>query len=246
MMKFLNYIVFFVGLFSVASCSDAGKDCFKAAGNIDSIIINVDDFNTIDVYDIFDVALKQGNEYSVKIITNKTLLDNVDVSVDDTLLTITDKNKCYFLRDYDVKIDIVITAPDVKEINFYSASSFKSIGELNYDRFLFRCYGKLASADFTANCSDHLFVSLWNVSGDFYVHGKTLYLSILDHGSAYVHAFDLSAEYISIEQRSTGNVEVYANRKITALLCDIGNIYYKGNPVIDSVITGKGKIIKIE
>jgi hypothetical protein len=228
------------------SCSDASKSCLKAAGELDSIQLDVNSFNTIEVYDIFDVYLQQDSNYSIKIRTNKTLLNNVETIVTDSVLTISDKNKCYFLRDYDLKIEVFITAPDIKEMNFYSASSFRSIGELNYENFLFRCYGKMANADFTANCSDHLFVSLWNVTGDFYVHGKSTYLQILNHGSAYIYAFDLQAKYVKIEQRSTGNVEVSPEIKLTATIADIGNIYYKGNPNIDTIITGKGKIIKIE
>jgi len=234
----------FLAIATLSSCSQASKDCLKSAGEIDSTTFELEKFTIIDVYDIFNVYVKQADNYSIKIKTNSTLLNNVEISLEDTILTITDKNKCYFTRDYNLEINIFITAPNLRKINFYNASTLISQNTLNYERFLFRAYGKLAFCDIDVNCSDHFFLSLWNVSGEFKVTGQCKYFEILNHGTSYIHAYEMDAEYVWVEQKSLGDVEINASKKIFGDIYDIGNIYYIGNPEIDSNIIGTGKFIK--
>ncbi|MBN2663127.1 MAG: DUF2807 domain-containing protein [Bacteroidales bacterium] len=243
-----KYNVFLFLIFSslfIFSCSQASKDCFKSAGDIDSTFINFDYFTVIDVNDIFNVYVEQADYYAIKIKTNSTLLNNVDVTIVDSTITITDKNKCYFSRDYDLDINIYITAPNLREINFYNASTLISINTLSFKRFLFRAYGKLAFCNIDVNCSDHFFLSLWNISGEYTISGQCNFLDILNHGTAKIHTDSLTAKYATIQQRSTGDIKVNVLNKIVGNIYDIGNIYYKGNPEIDSNIIGEGKFIKI-
>lgn len=232
--------------FIISSCSNSSKDCFKSAGEVDSVIFDFGEFSRIDVYDIFNVYIEQNPEYSVKVRTNSSLLNNVSVQLTDSALVIEDNNKCYFLRDYALFIDIIISAPDLSQINFYNASTAISLNQLNYERFLFRAYGKLAFCDLDVNCSDHFFLSLWNVSGDYNVKGKCTFFDILNHGTAFVNAFDLKATYVSVKQRSTGDIKLWAKNKLNAEIFDIGNIYYKGSPTIDSSSYNSGKLIKAD
>lgn len=229
-----------------SSCSQSSKDCFKSAGDIDSSIFNFSYFSVIDVHDIFNIHIEQADYYSVKVKTNSTLLNNIDITLNDNTITIDDNNKCYFSRDYDLEINIYITAPDLKEVNFYNASTLKSINTLSYNRFLFRAYGKLAFCDLDINCSDHFFISLWNVSGEYTVSGNCTYLDILNHGTSKIHTYNLTADYAIVEQRSTGDIEINPSLKIIGQIYDIGNIYYKGNPEIDSSRIGTSKFIKAD
>ncbi len=240
-MKHFFLLIIIFSLF--ISCSDSGKDCFKSAGEIDSLNIEVQDFNIINVSDIFNIYLQKGNEYSVKIRTNSTLLQNVKIEQNDTILSISDQNKCYFSRNKDISIDIFITAPNLREINLYNASTVKSLNTLEYERFMFRAYGKLAFCDLSVDCSDHFFLQLWDITGEYSISGKCTFFDVLDHGKNTIHAYDLSSDYAIIEQRSTGDMELTVNKKLKVELYCIGNVLFRGNPAIDSSIIGQGKII---
>ncbi len=232
-------------VFLLFSCNKPFKDCFKEAGDIDSATYSFSEFNIVNVDDIFEVYLKQDTFFSIKIKTNKTLLSNVKVNETDTAINISDENMCYFARNYDLKINIYITAPDLKEINFYSSSTLYTLDTVNYERFMFRAYGKLAFADIQVNCSDHFFLSLWNVSGKIRVAGNATFFQVLDHGNSYIHAFELYSKFVSVEQRSTADIELTAIKSLKADVFDVGSIYFQGNPKLDTNIYGNGKIIKV-
>ena len=224
----------------ISSCN---KDCLKAAGEKDSLTIDLQVFQEINIYGIFDVYIVQDTFNSVEIITNSTLLKNIEIEQIDSVITIKDNNSCYFVRDSEIKIILKITTTEFRDLNFYNASTFYTDDTLHFENFLFRSYGKLVFADFKINCEDHLFISIWNVSGDVKVEGTCKYLQILNHGSTYINAFDVNTRYATVEQRSTGDTKISVSEKLVAEIFDIGNVYYKGNPEIDTNIYSQGTII---
>ncbi|MBN2891165.1 MAG: DUF2807 domain-containing protein [Bacteroidales bacterium] len=241
-MKTIFFYIFSISFILVFLLNSCENDCLRSAGEIDSITIELDSFSDIHVYDMFNVYVQQADNYSVKIKTNSTLLKNVIVN-NDTALVISDDNKCYFARNSENHIDIFITTPELSHLSFYSASTFYSIDTLKFHRFSFRAFGKLAFADFNVICEDHLFVSMWNVSGNLKVGGECKYFQVLNHGSTYIDAFELNSQFAKIEQRSSGDAKVNVSNELTAEIFDIGNVFYKGNPVIDTIITSSGKLI---
>ncbi len=245
--QLIVYAIFVVTFLSVSiSCKSKIGDCFNASDEIDSVTYDFSNYTTIDVYDIFEVYIKQDSFYRLKVVCNSDLLDDILIEQKDSVIEISDHNTCYFTKLADSSIKVYITAPNLKNVNFYCASSLYSIDTLEYERFLFRAYGKLAFADLTINCSDHFFLSLWDVSGDFKIRGYAKYFESLFHGNAYADAFDLKTEVTKVDHRSTGDIKVSATNKIKVQILDIGNIYYKGNPEIEATITGTGKIIKVD
>lgn len=242
MKKFLPlFFTFSFILFSMMSC----KDIENKDNTLDSVYVTLSEFDTVNVYDVFNVYLKQDSVYSLKILTTSDLIDNVEYSQTGNVLNINDLNKFYFLKSYDKSITLYITAPDLKAINLFSASSLYSIDTLKYNRFLVRAYGYSAFADVTVDCDDHFFLSLWKVTGDYTVSGKCTYLQILNHGTSYIHASNLESQYCYIDQNSTGNAELFANKKLKVIIRDIGNVYYKGNPVIELDRRGEGNLLKM-
>jgi len=236
-------IIFFSIIFTLNFQTSCSKGCLKAAGEIDSNYTEFSKFEYIEIHNIFNVYIKQDTFYSLKIKTNSTLLQNVKVEQNDSTLIISDENTCYFARDYDLHIDLFITAPDLKQLTLCNASTFYSIDTLKYNRFIYKALDKLAFADFNIICSDHLFIELWSVSGKIDVAGKCTFLTILNHGNSYIYGFDLKSDYAEIEQRSTGDIEIFVKNKLKGGVYDIGNILYKGNPILDTITSGRGTII---
>ena len=225
--------------------NSCNSDCLKAVGEIDSAEISLSTFEYLEIYDIFDVHIIQDTLHSLKIVTNSTLLKNIEVVQNDSVVVINDLNKCYFARKDGISIKLYVTCSNLKQLIFYNASTFYSIDTLYFNRFLFRAYNKLAFADFVVSSEDHLFVEMWNIFGDVSVAGKSKYLSIINHGSSYIKAHNLSAMYANVTQRSTGDVTVNVSDKLTAIILDIGNVYYAGNPELDTISRNKGRFIKL-
>ncbi len=240
MKKILFASIVLISILSFYSC----KHCTTLSLKQDSITFKFETFDTVNVYDIFNVYIKQDSFYSIKIKGDENLIKNVQVSKVDKNIEIQDKNTCYFLKLKHSQLNIYITAPDFYFVQLFSASSVYSIDTLHFTRFGIRAYGYYANANVCVDCKDHFFLGIWNSTGNYYIYGKTLFYQVLNHGHAYIHSFDLKSQYADIKQRSTGNVEVFCQKKLDAKIFETGNIIYKGTPEINAVIIGDGRIIK--
>lgn len=80
--------------------------------------------------------------------------------------------------------------------------------------------------------------------GDFELSGEdqdelTIFLS----GVGDVHAFDMRVSSCTINSSGVGNCEVHVLNDLTVEITGVGNVSYKGNPTINSTITGLGQLI---
>jgi hypothetical protein len=240
------YFVCIVIFIVLIGCKSNSSDCFKQIGQIDSInYVFKNSPQNINIYDIFDVILIQDSVFSIKIVTNKTLLDNINVEMNDTALEIKDLNKCYFLRNKNIKHKLYIHAPDLKEMLIMGVVNLITPDTINFTRFLIRVYSEVSFCNININCSEHFFFELWRVTGDFKISGKSTYFAILNHGQAYIDASNFQSNYVYIEQRSSGDIKISVSDFLSANIFDIGNVYYIGNPILKVSEYCKGKAIKL-
>lgn len=209
-------------------------ECTKRAGDIDSLEIELENFKTIEIYNKLRVVIKQDSINKIVVSGGENLIENFYAEVSDSTLKIGETNGCNFTRSYDNEIVATIHTSELKEVFVYGPSILQSAERLDIDRLLIRVYGRVGNVDLDVNC-DHFFMEFWQATGDANISGKTHFFHVLNHGQAYVRAYELEADYVEVEHRSTGNVETKANKKISAILVDIGNVIYEGNPEINII-----------
>ena len=244
--KYILFSIIISYLFLLFSCQKS-QDCLQRPGEIDSIEYELDAFNVIDIYNHFNVYIKQDTVEKIVVVGNKNIINLFSFDVVDSCLTIVDNNICNFTRTYDIKKDIYIHTKNLKNVFISGTSKIYSIDTLKFNRLLFRVYSKVSYIDITTE-GTYLFLSLWNCTGDYYLHGNGTYLHILSHGTSYIHAFDYDAKFCNITQKSTGDIFISVSTMITAKINEIGNIYYKGEPSEIKIFenTSTGEIIKVE
>jgi hypothetical protein len=80
--------------------------------------------------------------------------------------------------------------------------------------------------------------------GDFELSGDDQDALIIDlEGVGNVDAFEMRVGTCTITSSGVGNCEVYVLNELTVTISGVGNIYYKGNPVIISSVTGLGQLV---
>lgn len=80
--------------------------------------------------------------------------------------------------------------------------------------------------------------------GNFYLSGEDQdELTIILTGVGHIDAFDLKVGNCNITSTGIGNCEVNVRDKLNVSISGIGNVYYKGSPVIDSQLTGLGQLV---
>ncbi len=239
------FIIIILISISSYSCKKPINDCFKRAGDLDSIEISLDEFYGIEINNKLNVYIKKDSINKVKIVGNSNLITSVSTNIIDSILILEENNKCNFTRSYDNEIDIIVHTTNLEHVFSYGPCNIYSIDTLDFERLLIRIYGRVAKTQLNVKC-DHFFMEAWQSTGEAFIEGETNFFHILNHGNTYIYAFGLDSKYAEIEHRSTGNIEVSASHKITIDLLDIGNLYYKGEPEVE--ITKQnymGAVIKI-
>ena len=68
-------------------------------------------------------------------------------------------------------------------------------------------------------------------------------LTITFTGVGAIKAYEMKVDTCNITFTGVGDCEVYIGNELNGTLSGVGNVYYKGNPVINFTITGVGKLI---
>ncbi len=112
------------------SCnSDSLGDCFQAAGDSVSMIVEVPPFVRVRSEGEVTLFVKQGDVQQVSLSTAENLLTDVSVYVFDDTLIVRDTNACNFVRDYGITV-VTITTPNLTHIRNSSNYDITSIGTL--------------------------------------------------------------------------------------------------------------------
>jgi hypothetical protein len=88
-----------------------------------------------------------------------------------------------------------------------------------------------------------------------YVHNGTVSLNVTGYSQVTIissngygpfHAENLLSKFTYLSSYSPNDVFVYVTVEMTVGIGNIGNVYYRGDPQISSlIITGEGKLIKL-
>jgi hypothetical protein len=119
-------IILFYGCDSVNSL-----DCFQDTGNIIEEEFTVAPFKKIQVWERVKLIVSQSDTQSVRVETGENLINEILVKVEDSILTVSDRNSCNFVRDYDVT-RVYVSSPNIEEIRNSSGLTVESSGVLRF------------------------------------------------------------------------------------------------------------------
>ena len=80
---------------------------------------------------------------------------------------------------------------------------------------------------------------------DIHLSGNSDVTTLISYGFGPLHAEDLNSELTYVSSYSPNDMFVYASIDLTVELGNVGNVYYRGNPVnIYTNIHGEGRVIE--
>lgn len=213
----------------VSSCDkENAPDCFQKNGKEIEIGRTIVPFDTLEIYDIFEVELVQDTVSEIKIFGGENLLPEVITNIQNNKLTIENKNSCGWVRGYDKKIKLIIHNNCFENIHIYGQSTIKSLNILEGYFFEFQFFSPIASCDLKVNGTQS-YMLIYG-TGDYTIKG-TVSVSVIDaKNHSMVFADSLQTNYTNVFHYSTGNCYMWANERIKARVAGSGSIFYKGNP----------------
>ncbi|MBK9190301.1 MAG: DUF2807 domain-containing protein [Crocinitomicaceae bacterium] len=230
----------------IFSCKKSSeRTCFKSYGDDSQIEFALDSVDRFKLYKNIRYHIYQDTLRKVIIKGGKNVISLIELSYNSTALSITNKNKCNFLRDFDNQILVEIHYPFYKWIYSETDDSlvFKDTIQSDYlyvDQFLGG--GKVI----LNTQADVLIMNASNGVGSYTLGGHADYANLRVQAGASGDATQLTSFSYLLDQNSTGDLKVNLDSAAANIaIKGTGNVIYSGDP--DTIIltkTGDGELIQ--
>ena len=221
-MYFRYILLILITLFySCSSDDDNGGplpiNCLDGQGLVVMETRSVQNFHSINNTVFADIFISQGPQEDLVIEAQQNILAELETLVVNNELIITVK-RCV---DIDQAIKIYITVPDIRNLKL------NGVGEI------------VSQNDFNIPSLNVVLAG----AGNFTLDGTVNDLNIELDGVGNVMAFQLESNNCDVSIAGVGDVEVFVNDELNVVITGSGIVYYKGNPIINSNITGTGSVV---
>lgn len=215
-------------------------DCVKSTGSVVSEKRSLGEFDRIQVRKNVIVTLHQDTINYVEVKAGSHLIDLIRTDVSDGILKITNENTCNWVRSYDIEVHVTVHLKKVSRIDHYGSEEINCSNALTGD---FIDVYENNSADI------HLSLDVLQVyarqmigGGDIYLTGHSRFLYAFGGSFGYVYGEAMVSDSVLVDHRGTGNIHVNPTIWMKVNIEDRGNVYYSGNPVVESYLNGSGKL----
>lgn len=239
-MRIVYYILFAAVFTASTGCKTEKR--IKGNGNLSAETRNVSNTERIESMGSFSVEIIQGNNSSVRIEGESNLLPYIETNNHEGALRIRVR------KGYNINptrsMKIYITTPQLESVTLAGSGDVTGRGK-------FTGASKL-DANIAGSGAISLEVNTPEInttiagSGDINLTGETRDLEISIAGSGNYNGQAMMAENVNIDIAGSGDVKVFADKKLDIDIAGIGNVFYKGNAIVTQSIAGSGKIKKIE
>ena len=245
MKKWIAYIIwvcFFVG----CNKEDA-RDIVKTRGAAKTEVRGLPHFNQLHIANGVNVILRHGESNSATLEGWTNLLPKVRLTVDATgILSISDDNRFNQIRDLSNKTTVYLSYRDeIDFIGFYGDGLLTSDGKVESSSLTILSEGASGSIGLTLDVGSLYVGTNSKNTADLTFTGICYSVGITNWGFAPIDMRNMQAQHADITHRGTADLHVFVDQHLNAVLYGIGNIYYKGNPVLTVDRKGKGNVYKI-
>lgn len=212
------------------------SDCFQDTGEITRIEVPVPEFNKITVFENVTLVIKHGGSQKVEIETGENLRNEVEATVEEGRLILTDTNDCNFVREFGTTI-VYVTTPNIEEIRSSTGFPIRSDGVLSFERL------SLFSESFTdpeALTTDGEFdleleVNTLSITVNgiayFKLKGKAESLNLqIAAGDSRIEAEDLIAQNVNLNHRGSNDMLIFPQSRLTGVILGTGDVRSYNRP----------------
>ncbi|MBN2480540.1 MAG: DUF2807 domain-containing protein [Bacteroidales bacterium] len=185
-----------------------------------------------------DVLISQGDRQQVEIEADENVIDIIETNVNGDDLVI--KTEDFFWRNMG-QVRIYITMPDIKALQVSGSGDITTQTPVNTDDIRLNISGSgsiviedLKSGDVNATITG---------SGDVRITGNASAnnLKAVITGSGDFRAEDLAFENAVVNITGSGTARIRVLNELKTNITGSGDVYYRGDPLIDARSTGSGR-----
>lgn len=240
----MRILTFLSIIFFLAACKKSeDRKCFKSTGDDTEFEILLDDFHELNLNEKLAYILVHDTINKVIVKGGENLINFVKLDVNDGVLTVSNENKCNFLRTYKKIIEVEIHCKDINKITYNGTETLRNLDTLKFNVIDLLIRDGAGPVDLTID-NDMIKADVTHGWGDFTLHGKTNYARLEVKSNGYCDAYDLKSNKLTVISNTPAISKVNADQAIfTVQIEGSGDVWYKGNsngnPVIYQYGTGE-------
>ena len=253
-MKKIFYIAIILSFFQ-PGCQD--DPCLKKSGDRIEEIRDLDNVYKISLHDNLDLDIYQTTgESRIVVKGGENVVPFIKTEVENGRLTISNDNKCYFLRSFDKDIKLVLYVDSLKRIDYDGSGNIYMASEFVEERFEFNSNQGSGSVDLLLWCQE---LSLQNEAAisDIKFSGYADFAEIYNDGSGWMNVCqerDGRINHAQVYNSSSGDVLVDVGCRLDYTIAGLGNIQvgHENQNACDTLSinsndnTGKGRLIQLK
>jgi len=237
---------FMAVMFLLSACSKSpALDCFTSTGKIEKTERQVSYFHSILLKDNINLHLVPSNKNKLVLEAGSNLMSKIITEVnEDSVLVIQNNNSCNWVRSYDKPINVYLEFTELRNIEYRSIGNITNSDTLRADSLKIEIWegaGKIQLALRAHQCQ----ASLHYGTADLILSGKSDLSFYYQLGAGKIDARDLESAFVYLRNWSSNNMFVWSYTYLSVEIKGLGNVYYNGNPDIESYLPGEGKLIKL-
>lgn len=239
--------LFIIILAFTTSCKKSSvSDCFNSTGPITIVERSITGFHSIILKDNINLVLESSNTNHLTIEAGNNLLPKIISEISDSILTIQNNNSCNWVRNYNSPVTAYLSFTRLDTIEYRSIGNITSNDTIHIEDLLINVKEGAGEISFIVNAST-LHCNLHYGTADIKMKGKSNVCYVYSNSFGLINNLDLSADFVYLNNRSSNDVYIEANKVLGVTIENIGNVFYKGNPYDISLNQiGSGQLIKLE
>jgi hypothetical protein len=234
-----NYLLLFLILSYTACKKDSWcRECFERTGKVVTKRRAVSAFNQIVVNHNLSVFITQDTTFDLQIEAGENMMDFITTDVTDSVLTIQNKSRCNWTRNYKKPYNLYIKVPSIKNIISNTSGNVKSLNVLTGNKLNIEIE---TSGDIELTVNHTTITSNVKGSGNLILHGNVFHHESTIKSPSFLYCQDLASNSTSLKSRTSGLCYINVTNKLDCYIENIGDVYCYGNPVsINKTNNGKG------
>mgnify|MGYP003504524127 FL=1 len=209
------------------------------------------DFNRIHISDNIDIRLIKSDSCYIEFTAGENIMQNIISDVVDDILIVRNDNMGNIFRNSEFRpMANIYYDSDIYEIYYHSIGDLFSDDFINDDTlsvFDFDVEAGCGTIDLKLKCR-RINLNYYDGTACVNIEGSSDTIDIFRKGLGVIHFEEVSAKIADIMLYRGNDIYVNCSDSICARIYDFGNIYYKGQPEINSYISpdALGRLLEIE
>ena len=246
MKKTILYLVILFAIPNWMCKKENACDCLKGTGDISNEERALASFSSVEVEDNVNVIFQEDTLQQVTVQAGANLIQNITTDIVEGKLVIKNKNKCNFVRRYDIPINVYIHVlrNQIFSIKTMGTGLISNTNSCTND-----------SIDLQIESSGDIEFQMGGLcktythqhgAGDLTLKGSCEQLIIYSKGTGFTITDACTNIYTWVYTNTTGKITVQSTALLIAIIDGSGNVYYTGNPnTIQKTENATGKLLPL-